>query len=62
MIKPSSHPVLSIYINDIEYFEEYWDTTKGPLWQTHIESHLDAAPTKPKGKSYNENKFLHWVL
>ena len=23
MIKPSSHPVLSIYINDIEYFEEY---------------------------------------
>ena len=60
--KPSSHPALPIFRNGIEDFKWYWPTTVGTLWQTHIGRYLYAVPTKPKGKSYNKNKSLHWVL
>ena len=62
MLKPSSHTVLPIFSNDIEEFGDYWAITEGTLWQTHIGIYLYAAPTNPKGGSYNKNKSLHWVL
>ena len=62
MLNPSSHPLLPIFNNDIENFKDYWATTEGTLWQTHLGRYPDAEPTKPKGKSYNKNKILHWFL
>ena len=54
ILKPSAHPVLPIFSNNVEYFEEYWATTKGKIWKTHIGRYLDAAPMKPKGGSYRD--------
>ena len=62
LLWPGTFPVIPHFSNIVEEFEGFWDKLEIKLKQSCLWQHLEKAPTSNKGKDFQENYSLHWIL
>ena len=62
LLRPGTPPIIPHLSNDIKDFEAFSAKLEIKLKQSCLGQHLERAPTNKKGKSFQENTSLHWIL
>ena len=62
LLRPGNSPIIPHFSNNIEEFEAFWAKLEIKLKQSCLGQHLERATTNKKGKYFQENTSLHWIL